>query len=73
MVKLDIASIAQERGVKSSYELEQRLDTSARTAVRLWKGNMASISLKMIELLCSKLDCLPQDFITYTPEKKKRK
>ena len=73
MVKLATRELAVSRGITSSYQLQERLGTNARTASRLWKGGMKSISVEMINLLCSKLDCHPQDFITYTPEKKKRK
>ena len=73
MVEFKIAELALSKGITSSYKLAAKLDTNARTASRLWKGSMSSISKDIINLLCSKLDCSPGDFITYTPEKKKRK
>jgi len=74
MVKYDIAGVAIRKDkAKSSYELQNLLAVTPRTAIRLWRGQMNSITNKMIDLLCRKLECLPGDFIVYESDKKKSK
>ena len=59
MAKLRVREVAEKKGITTAYQLQQLLGGYATDAYRLWSGNIKTISLANIQLLCTKLKCTP--------------
>lgn len=59
MIKIQIAEVAQSKGIKSAYALQKALDISPTVAARLWKGDFDKIGIGTLDKLCETLKCQP--------------
>lgn len=71
MVKLRIREVAEQKGLKTAYQLQKAMNVQPTTAARLWKAKMGKIALTTIDALCEVLECEPCDLIVRVPAKKK--
>jgi DNA-binding Xre family transcriptional regulator len=66
MVKIDIRSVAEKRGIKSLSQFIQKTGLNNGTASRWWYSDKWSmIGTSTIDAVCKTLSCKPQDFIKY--------
>lgn len=65
MIKILIAEVAQEKGIKSAYALQKSLKISPTIAARLWKGDFEKIGIKTLDKLCEHLKCQPSRLFRY--------
>lgn len=70
MITLRIKETAEERGIKTAYQLQKALGIPPAMAARLWKGQLEMIGLKTINRLCNALNCRPGTLFDYEPDNK---
>lgn len=66
--KFKILPALQEKGF-STYKLRNSTPLSEGTIQKL-RGDDSTITLKVLDTLCSLLNCQPGDILEYVPEKK---
>jgi DNA-binding Xre family transcriptional regulator len=69
MITVHISEIAQQRGMKTAYQLQKALDISPTVAARLWKGEFDMIGLVTLDKLCRVLRCQPHKLLRFVPDK----
>lgn len=69
MIKIQIAEVAQAKGIKSAYGLQKALDISPTVAARLWKGDFDKIGIGTLDKLCETLKCQPSRLFQYVKNK----
>jgi putative transcriptional regulator len=70
MIKSRVREVAEENGVKSSYELQHRIGLAPTVALRLWRDEVTRFSRETLEKLCREFDCQVGDLLVYVREKK---
>ena len=65
MLVTRIREAAEERGIKSGYQLTKVLGISPSMGARLWKDKVDMIALSTLEKLCTALNCEPKDLFVY--------
>lgn len=71
MIKIQIAEVAQTKGIKSAYALQKALDVSPTVAARLWKGDFDKIGIGTLDKLCETLKCQPSRLLQYVKDESK--
>lgn len=69
MIKIQIAEVAQAKGINSAYGLQKALDISPTVAARLWKGDFDKIGIGTLDKLCETLNCQPSRLLRYEKAK----
>ena len=73
MLMTRIREAAEERGIKSGYQLTKVLGISPSMGARLWKDEVDMIALTTLEKLCAALNCEPKDLFIYQKAGSKRR
>jgi DNA-binding Xre family transcriptional regulator len=68
MIKVAIKEVAEKRGITSSYQLMKLMNVPPSQAVKWFKNDMESISIRTLDKLCRALKCKPSDLLRYTPD-----
>jgi DNA-binding Xre family transcriptional regulator len=68
MIKVQIAEVAQRRGITTAYQLQKALNIPPAMAAKLWKGDFKMIGLETIDRLCKALKCKPHQFLVFESE-----
>ena len=72
MIKVRIQEVARtrkiktpkgERPIENSYLFALAINRPVTTAKRLWEGQLTTISLHMLEVVCLALGCEPGDLL----------
>ena len=69
MLIYNINAICKARGVKQPYTFLVKSGISRRAAWRMLNDQSHSILLRHVEILCSVLNCEPNDLLVWIPEK----
>ncbi len=67
MLKFYIKEVLKVKGYKPNTHILQRMGLRYTAANRLIKGEARSLNLKHLEMLCSFLNCTPNDILNFTP------
>ena len=67
MIKVQIAEVAQKRGITTAYQLQKALDVPPAMAAKLWKGQFKMIGLDTMDRLCKLLKCKPHQIFVFDP------
>ena len=71
-IQLNINKIANERGIKTAYQLQKKVGLSPSNAARLYNNEPRQISLETLGKICDKLNCEPGDiFVVKKPKNDK--
>jgi DNA-binding Xre family transcriptional regulator len=70
MIRINIAGVAQRRGIKTAYQLQQATGLPPSMAAKLWKGEFKMIGLETIDTLCRVLRCTPEKIFIYEKDDK---
>lgn len=69
MLVYNIHAICKARGVKNPYTFLVNSGISRRTAWRILNGESKSVLLRHIEIMCTVLNCEPNDLLVWIPKK----
>ncbi|HEX8288027.1 MAG TPA: helix-turn-helix transcriptional regulator [Pyrinomonadaceae bacterium] len=67
VIKVKLKELLEAKN-KSIYQLEQETGITYPTLHKISKGNVESISLRVLEGICRNLDCTPNDLLELTKE-----
>lgn len=62
VIKVKLAELLKKEN-KSIYQLQQETGISYPTLHKINKGNVESISLRVLEAICKNLKCTPNDLL----------
>lgn len=60
-IVLDLATILNMKNIKNHYTYLYKLGISSTTAQKMLSGKLAQVNLNHITLLCTQLNCSPND------------
>ena len=60
---LKVRETAEERGVKTAYQLQKKAGIAPSTAYRFFNNKATQLTIETLEKICSALDCNPGDLI----------
>ena len=69
VVTLKIREIAQNRGIKTAYQLQKITGAQPTVAAKWYRNEIKSISFDTLNLLCNALGCTPNELLAYEPDK----
>ncbi len=72
-IKINIREIAEEKGIKTAYQLQKKARLSPSNASRLFNNKIVQISVETLGKLCDVLDCEPSDLFKRDKPPKNRK
>jgi DNA-binding Xre family transcriptional regulator len=67
MLKYNIKNLLTERGVRFPQAYLMQMGFSSQTASRLVNNKFKYLTVQQIELLCTKLNCTPNDLFEWSP------
>jgi DNA-binding Xre family transcriptional regulator len=65
MIKIAIREAAEQRGMKTAYQLQKATGVQPSVAAKWWRGELKMIGIETIDLLCTKLKCKPNDLLRF--------
>ena len=68
MLKFYIKDVLRVKGYKPNTHILQRMGLRYTAANRLIKGETRSLTLDHLEMLCTFLNCTPNDILNYIPK-----
>lgn len=68
MIRVQIKTIAQKKGIRNAYGLQQALGISPSAAAKLWNGNIEMIGFNTLNKLCQHFDCYVGDLLMFEPD-----
>lgn len=71
MIRLNITRILKIKGITEANQFFIQRGHSSSYTYHLLRNNLNSLSMKKLEMLCTDLNCTPNDLLTYIPEAKK--
>lgn len=72
-IEVKVRQIAEARGIKSSYQLQNLLGVKPAVAVKLWKNKVKQFNLETMLIVCDKLNCQPGDLLVFRRSSRKNK
>lgn len=69
MLIYNVHAICKARGIKQPYTFLVKSGISRRTAGRILNNETGSMVLKHVEIICSALNCEPNDLVVWVPDK----
>ncbi len=70
MIEMPLKKLVEDRG-RSLYWLSKETGLAYTTIWKLASGDSQGISFDVLEKICEKLECTPNDLLPITPSKKK--
>ena len=64
-IKIKIAEMAQTKGFKNAFALQNALQCSPTMAARLWKGDFKQIGIETLDSLCELFQCQTSELLEY--------
>lgn len=71
MIRLNITRILKIKGITEANQYFIQRGHSPSYTYHLLRNNLNSLSMEKLEMLCTDLNCTPNDLLTYIPETKK--
>lgn len=71
VIQIRIKEALKERG-RSLYWLAKHSGIPYNTLMRIKDARTTSIDFRVLDAICTTLECTPSDVIEWTPDKKKR-
>ncbi len=68
MIKFYIKDVLRVKGYKPNTHILQRMGLRYTAANRLIKGEARSLTLDHLEMLCTFLNCTPNDILNFVPK-----
>lgn len=68
VIKVCIKEVAESRGIKTAYQLQQKTGVQPNLAAKWYKNDLQSIAIHSLNRLCTALNCLPSDLLVYSPD-----
>ncbi len=69
MLTLDLKPICKLRGIDRPYSFLVKAGISPQSATKIVNSNTRVFRLDHIEIICDKLNCTPNDLISWSPDK----
>lgn len=69
MLTLDLRPIFKTRGIEKPYTLLVKSGISPQSATKILNSKTRIFRLDHIEIICDKLNCTPNDLLSWTPDK----
>ena len=69
MITVRIRERAQEKGLKTAYQLQKATGAQPSAAAKWYRNEMKAIGIETLDLLCRVLDCTPNDLLALSNEK----
>ena len=69
MLTFNIRPILKQRGIENPYSFLVKAGISRPSASRILNSHPRVFRLDHIEILCTKLNCTPNDLLSWIPEK----
>jgi len=69
MLTLDLKPIFKERAIESPYTFLVKAGISPQSATKILNSKTRIFRLDHIEIICDKLNCTPNDLLSFTPKK----
>jgi DNA-binding Xre family transcriptional regulator len=60
-LKINIREVAENKGIKTAYQLQKRVGLSPSNAAKLYNNDIVQISIETLGKLCHVLECEPSD------------
>jgi DNA-binding Xre family transcriptional regulator len=70
MLTLDLKPIFQQRGIEKPYTFLVKAGISPQSATKIINNKTRVFRLDHIEIICEKLNCTPNDLLSWTPDSK---
>ncbi len=65
VIKVRIREVAQEKGITTAYQLQKLTGVQPSLAAKWYSNEIKMIAIDTIDLLCTKLDCTPNDLLEF--------
>ena len=69
MLTLDLKPIFKERAIENPYTFLVKAGLSPQSATKILNSLTRIFRLDHIEIICNKLNCTPNDLLSWTPNK----
>ncbi len=69
MLTLNLKPIFKLRGIEKPYSFLVKAGLSPQSATKILNNKTRVFRLDHIEIICDKLNCTPNDLLSWTPEK----
>ncbi|MEI6124723.1 MAG: helix-turn-helix transcriptional regulator [Bacteroidota bacterium] len=69
MLTLDLKTIFNERAIQNPYTFLVKSGLSPQSATKILNSQTRVFRLDHIEIICDKLNCTPNDLLTWTPKR----